>query len=395
MHHILVFDYTTVEVERLLQLLKDSNYKTAHFQDLQQAYKFAIAEHPDLIVFDIKAAQNTGVHFFRQIKNHPATHRIPILLTTNEPDLEKRVGYIEMGVDEFVTKPYYPEEIVARINTLLQDLSIPISGTQAFEQGFRGSLKEMNLLDLIQTMELGEKSGIIYLNRGDKEGQIYINRGKIVDAVVDDYDTLDRSFLHMLTWIEGTFVLQIQDIDLENTLTENNQRLFDEGARLIDQWRKESGELPSLQTPLIAVQNDNLPLLSEAETMMLQQFQEPRTILQAIDKSTFDDFSGLQYIKSLLEKGVLVKTEAPSPELAETPSYTMRPYLKRDIRTAKNKYSHIFSLFSKKPKKAPSATALKSASAPSEPSHGIKEKIPNKIMLSKAELLLIKQKFSS
>ncbi len=392
LHHILVFDYSTVEVERLIQLLKDSNYKTAHFQDMQQAYKFAISEHPDLIVFDIQASQNSGVHFFRQLKNHPATHKVPIILTTNESEMEKRIGYMEMGVDDFVNKPYYPEEIVARINMLLQDFPVPNPGTQAHDQGFRGSLKEMNLLDLIQTMELGEKSGIIYLNRGDKEGQIYINRGKIVDAVVEGYDTLDRAFLHMLTWIEGSFVLNFQPIDMENSLTENNQRLFDEGARIIDQWRKESGELPSLQTPLIAVKSDNLPHLSEAEQQMLTQFQETHTILQAIDKSNFDDFSGLKHIKSLLEKGVLVKTETPPQDVADTP--TFRPYVKRGIRNAKNKYSHIFTLFSKKQKKD-SVALSKEPLMPAEHLRLHKEKIANKIMLTKAELLLIKQKFSS
>ncbi len=393
LHHVLVYDYTTVEVERLVQLLKDSNYKTTHFQDLQQAYKFAISEHPDLIVFDIKASQNSGVHFFRQIKNHPATHKVPIILTTSESDMEKRIGYMDMGVEDFVSKPYYPEEIVARVNMLLQDFSVPMHATQAFEQGFKGSLKEMNLLDLIQTMELGEKSGIIHLNRGDKEGQIYINRGKIVDAVVEGYNTLDRAFLHMLTWIEGSFVLNFQTIDIENSLTENNQRLFDEGAKIIDQWRKESGELPSLQTPLIAVKGDNLPHLTEPESVMLAQFQETRTILQAIDKSSFDDFSGLKHIKSLLEKGVLVKTETPPRESAVASVF--QPYMKRGIRTAKNKYTHIFTLFSKKQKKDAVTLSKEVPFVPAEVPHLHKEKIVNKIMLTRAELLLIKQKFSS
>jgi CheY-like chemotaxis protein len=337
------------------------------------------------------------MNFFRQLKGQYSTHRIPVLLTTEEPNYQKRIEYIDMGVEDYVAKPYYPEEVVARVAGLFQEFKPSILVSKSVENGFVGSLKEMNLIDLIQTMELGNKSGIINLNRGDKEGQVFINKGKIVDAVVEDYDTVERAYLHMLTWIEGSFYVVFQDIHLDNPLTNDNQLLFDEGAKIIDQWRKVIGELPSLHTHLIAVSNANTSTLAFPEKSMLAYFQGPRSIVQAIDMSDFDDFDGLKIIKSLLEKGLLIKTESHKVD-EKTAGFTINPSLKAGPRDSKSKYSHVFSIFQRN-RKTEKKTASQST-VPLEKSNNGDSRVPHKIrikntiQLTKAELLLIRQKIS-
>ncbi len=245
-------------------------------------------------------------------------------------------------------------------------------------------------------MELGQKSGIINLNRGDKEGQIYVNKGRIVDAVVEDYDNVQRAYLHLLTWIEGSFYVIFQDIDLDSPLTDDTQTLFSEGIKVIDQWRKEIGELPSLHTRLIAINEKDYQKLSYPERTMLENFQQPQTIVQAIDHSDFDDFDGLKVIKSLLEKGLLVKPENHQ-SVEEHKSLPFRPALNNPRRDAKSKYSHIFSVFQKSKRVENHFNSDEKESSRESPgllvsSHGL---IANKIPLTKAELLLIRQKLSN
>ncbi|MBN1480236.1 response regulator [candidate division KSB1 bacterium] len=392
-HHIVIFDKSSLEVERLVQLLRDNSFDVTVLSNAQDAYQFCLVSQPDLIVFDIKVAGKEGLNFYRQIKNQYSTQRIPLILTTEEADHNKRVELIEMGIDDFVAKPYYAEEVVARIINLFQEFRPATFISKSVERGFIGSLKEMTLIDLIQTMELGKKSGVINLNRGDKEGQIYVNRGRIVDAVVEDYDSVERAYLHMLTWIDGTFYVIFQDVHLDSQLVSDNQALFKEGAKIIDQWRRAIGELPSLHTCLIAVKDENNSALSYPERSMLAHFHESRSILQAIDVSDFDDFDGLKIIKSLLEKGLLIKTDMHRTE-KNSQHLALHHALETDKRDAKTKYSHIFSIFQRnKRSNADNHGSMNDKTDERAESlltqHG---RIKNNVQLTKAELLLIRQK---
>lgn len=394
---ILILDKASSEIDRLVMLLTDNNYNVTQVEDAQDAYQFCLSNHPDLIIFDVHVGGLDGLNFFRQIKNQYSTHRIPVMLVTTEKAYNKRIELMEMGVDDFISKPFYPEEVVARVINIFQEYKPVRSVTQKVDRGFVGNLKEMNLIDLIQTMELGKKSGIINLNRGDKEGQIYVNKGKIVDAIVEDYDNVQRAYLHLLTWIEGSFYIIFQDIDLDNPLTDDMQTLFSEGIKVIDQWRKEIGELPSLHTRLIAVSEEDNQTLSYPERTMIAHFQKPETILQAIDHSDFDDFDGLKVIKSLLEKGLLIKSETHQPVEGKKP-ISFRPVLNNHHRDAKSKYSHIFSVFQRSKKTEKNFNLNEAPSIPSENAGGptaVQNRISNKVQLTKAELLLIRQKLGN
>ncbi|MBN1558843.1 DUF4388 domain-containing protein [candidate division KSB1 bacterium] len=393
-HRILIYDKAAADVERLAQLLKDSAYDVTLLENAQEAFQFCLTDRPDLIIFDIKREGKESEDFFLQVKNQYSTHRIPLLLTIVETDYKKRVELLEMKIDDFVPKPYYPEEVAARVINLMQEFKPTTLLPKAVERGFWGSLREMNLIDLIQTMELGKKSGIIHLNRGDKDGQIYVNKGKIVNAVVEDYDSVERAYLHMLTWIEGTFNVTFQEIGMSGPLKDDNDSLFREGAKVIDQWRRVTGELPSLHTCLVTVSTEDAQALSYAERAMLSQFHKPKNILQAIDVSDFDDFDGLKVIKSLLEKGLLIKTDARQPNDNQKAA-TFRPVLDRAHRNAKSPYSHIFSIFQRNLKSEKNSDLQLSMNNNEKSVDGAmvaKSRIANKIQLTKAELLLIRQK---
>jgi CheY-like chemotaxis protein len=394
-HHVFVIDQDSAELERLLQLLKENRYQVSQFNDLQLAYKNCLATRPDIILFEPQVSNDRGSFFIRQMKKHYSDLPVPIIIITQETDLEKRLELLEMGIDDFLSKPYYPEEAVARIHVLIQENKKPLISTRTENQGFAGSLKEMNLIDLIQTMEIGAKSGIIYLYRGDKEGQVHIQSGKIVEAIVDDYPGVERAFLHMLTWIDGSFSVVVKEVVGEHAVPPNTQYLFNEGARIIDQWRKLTGELPSLQTHLLQVDVGQTVRLSNEERMLLRQFYEPATILQAIDRSEFEDFYTLNVIKSLLEKGLLIKTEQ-TQQTEERAHPMMNTPVKPGVRGSKNKYSHIFSLFRRKRQQERESSANGAAAFGRQESITLfDEKIVNKVVLTKAELLLIRQKFSN
>jgi DNA-binding response OmpR family regulator len=396
--HILVIDQLSEEVERLLLLLKDSDYKVSHTFNTKEALQMCLTNSPDLIILNIDEGGKENIAFFQKAKSHYATHSTPIIITTESTDHRKRIEYLEMGVDDLIVKPYYPEEIVARVGNVLQEYKSPIHLSKTIDRGFVGNLGEMDLIDLIQTMELGVKSGIIHLSRGDKEGKVFIRSGKIVDAVVPDYSSAKKAFLHMLTWIDGTFYVVFQDVPTGEPLTENNKILFEEATQIIKQWRAATTDLPSLHTQLVAVSDKASHAIGDQKMQMLESFKDSRTILQAIDRSGFEDIDGLTIIKALLEQGLLIESEVTINDDKSTVKMMSLPN-SNGPRRFKNKYSHIFSIFQRKKghENNPMQTQAVDVSSSIEKQQIIatREKINNRIRLTKAELLLIRQKLGS
>ena len=378
------------ETERLSQLLKENRFQVMSFSDMSAAIPHCLAERPDVVLFDPQTAADRGAALLRQLRRQYGESPLPVMVMTQERDLEKRLALFDLGIDDLLLKPYYPEEAVARVQVLLQENKSFLSAPKATPQGFAGSLKEMNLIDLIQTMEIGGKSGVIYLQRGDKEGQVHIRAGKIVDAAVDDYHGTERAFLNMLTWSDGSFSVAVREIGDERASSADLQRVFEEGVRIVEQWRKFIGELPTLQMQFMKVEGGDSVRLSSEEYAMLRRFQEPTTLLQAIDRSENDDFYSLNLIKSLVAKGLLVKSEQRPTEERPQPIVSV---FKPKTRTSKNKYSHIFSLFRRKRHQERESTVKGGELRDAVP--WFEDRIINQNALTKAELLLIRQKFSS
>lgn len=127
---------------------------------------------------------------------------------------------------------------------------------------------------------------------------------------------------------------------------------------------------------------------------MLKIFGKPHTILQAIDNSEFGDIEGLEIIKSLLEMGLLIEQESASVEEKEKPGKLPLSGM-NGSRKFKNKYSHIFSIFQRNKVDNDLSSSRVLAVNPAAENKQIltsKKKIQNRIRLTKAELLLIRQK---
>lgn len=97
----------------------------AHFQVLT-AYDGATAlhtiahAHPDLLVLDLMLPDQDGWTITRQLRNDPKLAMLPIImLTARIEDADKIIG-LELGADDYITKPFNPREVVARVRTVLR-----------------------------------------------------------------------------------------------------------------------------------------------------------------------------------------------------------------------------------------------------------------------------------
>jgi DNA-binding response OmpR family regulator len=312
---ILIIDRHTSEVKQLIRTFRDINLDVVLCQEGQQAFDLCLSDQPSLILTELNLPMLNIEDFFKRLKGNFSTREIPVIATCKEMNLEERVKALEMGFDDFILKPYYPEEAAARIEMILNERELIDASRKSIARGFSGNLEELNLVDLIQTLELGEKSGMIILTRSGKEGQIFVKNGRVINAFINGVKP-DRALTHMFTWLSGKFWVSLQEIETQQTIHESNEEILLKGTELIHQWRQIVGQLPPLNTVFEVIDENGDVSVTKSEKRFMSFFTIPKTIAQGIEESQLDDLHALRLVKSLLDKGLFVLKNSRKPTQA-------------------------------------------------------------------------------
>ncbi|MCB4792317.1 MAG: response regulator transcription factor [Elusimicrobia bacterium] len=107
----------------LSDLLESEGYLVITSPDTDTGYKKAIKSQPDLMILDLKMPQIGGVELCRLLRENLQTKNIPIImLTVQSSETDKVIG-LEIGADDYITKPFGAKELLARIHSLLRRVS--------------------------------------------------------------------------------------------------------------------------------------------------------------------------------------------------------------------------------------------------------------------------------
>lgn len=117
--NILIVDDSTFEQRLLADLLSDQPYRiSAAFNGLQ-GYQLAVANRPDLILLDVRMPNMDGYTACRLLKANPETHDIPVIFLSGATADDERIMGLQIGGVDFVSKPFTPGELTARIQVHL------------------------------------------------------------------------------------------------------------------------------------------------------------------------------------------------------------------------------------------------------------------------------------
>ena len=117
---ILCVDDDTELLEQLTRLLEDAGYSVICAENGFDALALAVSTKPSLILLDLMLPDLTGIEVCRRLRSHLTTSAIPIImLTVKDDEMDKVIG-LEIGADDYVTKPFSAQILVARIKALLR-----------------------------------------------------------------------------------------------------------------------------------------------------------------------------------------------------------------------------------------------------------------------------------
>jgi DNA-binding response OmpR family regulator len=122
---VLVVDDEPEAVELIQFNLTQAGYNVLTAADGAEALSKARIAEPSLIVLDLMLPEVDGLEVFKILKRDPATASIPIIMLTAKAAEIDRVLGLELGADDYITKPFSPRELVLRVKKLLQRETSP------------------------------------------------------------------------------------------------------------------------------------------------------------------------------------------------------------------------------------------------------------------------------
>jgi DNA-binding response OmpR family regulator len=117
---ILVADDDPKICALLTDILKENSFRVIVAHTTEDAWEQVIAENPQLILLDVEIPLKGGLEFCRQIKERDPFRQIPVIfLTVRDSEIDKVSG-LNLGADDFITKPFRHREVIARIHVVLR-----------------------------------------------------------------------------------------------------------------------------------------------------------------------------------------------------------------------------------------------------------------------------------
>jgi CheY-like chemotaxis protein len=200
-----------------------------------------IDEPFDLIISDYQMPGMDGRALFDKIKARATTARIPFILVASKGDIDEKLKMLQDKVEDFIEKPFYLKEASVRIKRIIDKIALEKLAKEAptADGKLRGSLSQMNVIDLLQSLDLGHKSCQLTLSSDGDRCEIYFNDGQINHAV---YGVLkgDDAVYKVLGWTGGNFQIDFNGTSDQHTTTRSTQGLLMEGLRLLDESGKEA-----------------------------------------------------------------------------------------------------------------------------------------------------------
>lgn len=175
----------------------------------------------DVVVSDIRMPEINGLDLLMEIKKRYPQTKVIIMTAYGSPEIRSRA--IQGGCLYYIEKPFEINELRSLILDALNE-----------KEGFKGTVSDFQLPDIIQLNCLGRLTSALIINHEGEEGIIYFKNGEIVHAETRDEEG-EKAFYQMMAWRGGDFSVKRLMRPPKETIFKSWQNLLLEGLRLADE----------------------------------------------------------------------------------------------------------------------------------------------------------------
>lgn len=271
--------------DRLSTVLHESGFKvltagdeTTAMRNLAQM-RFVL---PDALIMPL--SENGPL--LERLRQNPLTADLPVLVLSDQPAEDRRRA-LRQGISDLIPAPFDGEELLLTLRLALQRSA----ERRRDSRTLRGSIALMPLVDLLQTLEAGRRSGVVDLRSNGRHATLWLRQGQPIDAEFDDGRHGEEAVYAMLRFDDGTFEVQFGDVTVPQRISTSLSGLLLEGVRRIDEGAREDEiphaalpDQPPLPAPEIMAAHRALTLLNVAGAYAATYVQ-PALLVSAFDEA--------------------------------------------------------------------------------------------------------------
>ena len=132
---LVVEDDRDIALSLRLKLERDGGFAVATAEDGATGLRLAQEQPPDLVLLDVNLPGMDGFEVCRRLRREPATAGVPVIMVTARIDEADRVAGLDLGADDYITKPFSPKEALARVRAVLRRAERGREPDEAFADG--------------------------------------------------------------------------------------------------------------------------------------------------------------------------------------------------------------------------------------------------------------------
>ncbi len=183
---ILIVEDEAAILELVIFNLQKAGYETIRAENAEKALVVINDSLPDLILLDWMLPGMSGIELARMLRRNERTRLIPIIMLTARVEEGAKVAGLEIGADDYITKPFSPRELIARINAVLRRMAPEASDDVVEIKGLRLDPSKHRVTANEHEIELGPTEYRLLHFMMTHTDRVY-SRGQLLDRVWGDH----------------------------------------------------------------------------------------------------------------------------------------------------------------------------------------------------------------
>ncbi|MBD3225676.1 MAG: response regulator [Caldithrix sp.] len=233
---ILIVDDNPNVLKLLKISLSKEGYQVIDAENGEVAYEMANKEKPDLIISDVMMPRMDGIELCWMIRENSQVPIVPFIFLTSFDDAETEIRGFRAGADDYINKPINRKDLLDRVERLLSRVKNlkHIENKSEENDGFKGDLKDLSIVELVQMLNLNKKTGVLKID-AQKQGEIYMKNGQLFAAQTADKSG-EQAMYELVTMSDGTFNFKVTDnISADQNINNTTMNVVMEACRIMDE----------------------------------------------------------------------------------------------------------------------------------------------------------------
>lgn len=234
---VLVVDDNVLVLDLLMKGLKA--HCDAHAAaDGADALLKIVDDPPDLVICDYRMPGLDGRKLFEKVRGRQQTKQVPFIFMASRNDIEEKLRVLD-GVEELITKPFFIRDLVRRAKKVIDRVQLEKLQKRAVRPGvIQGRLEEMSMLDLMQSLEMGQKSCQLTIYHDGENCELFFAAGQCTDAKLGPVEG-EAAVFQAVRWPAGDFEIDFNAAPSRSTISRSTTGLLMEALRLMDEGERD------------------------------------------------------------------------------------------------------------------------------------------------------------